>query len=532
MLPVLNINMIKRDLKEILQNILPEENIIIDYVPKDKPGDYSTNIAFKIASRSKDSPYETAEKIAALIKHDMIAAVTVHKPAFINFTISDDYILEKIFSEPEKLDLGKGKRILIEYVSANPTGPINIVSARAAAVGDSIINLLNQTGYIAEAEYYVNDTGRQSLLLAESILQRIKEIDGKTAQIPEGGYHGGYLVDIAKLLREQNITDLERIKEYAITHFIDEHRRILREFGVEFDNWIRESLIHEKGLVEDTLAKLKEKDLTYIKDNALWLKTTEYGDKEDRVIMTTDKRYTYLLPDIAYHIDKINRNFDRLINIWGPDHQAQIKSLQSSIKALGYPEDILNILIVQQVHVKEQGRLIKMSKRKGSLKTLEELLQNVPKDVVRFFLLMRSNSQHLDFDLDLALKESDENPVYYVQYAYARIKSILRKAEEQGIECSGRYESHLIKEKEEITLAKMVLKYQEILEDSVRNLEPYMLTYYLIDLARTFHYFYQKLRVITDDIKLTKARLGLINKTGATIKHGLDILGISCPDKM
>ncbi|MGB3340798.1 MAG: arginine--tRNA ligase [bacterium] len=524
--------MIRNELKDILQKMLPDEKIIIDNVPKDKQGDYSTNVAFKIASRMKVPPYQTAEKIAAQIRHDMIADVSIHKPAFINFTISSNYILKKLFGKPERLDFGKGQRILIEFVSANPTGPINIASARAAAVGDSIIKLLNRTGYHAVSEYYVNDGGRQSQLLAESIQQRIEELNGKIADIPEGGYHGEYLVDLARMIKQKNIEGIDNIKKYAINYFVDEHIRILKRFGVEFQNWTRESSIHKKGFVKDILAKLNKKNLIYNKEGAIWLKTTDYGDKEDRVIVTTDKRHTYLLPDIAYHIDKIHRKHDRLINIWGPDHQAQIKSLQSSITALGYPDDILDVLIVQQVHIKEAGKLIKMSKRAGSIKTLEELLDNVPKDVVRFFLLMRSNSQHLDFDLDLALKESDENPVYYVQYAYARIKSIIKKAQEQGLEYNNVLGRQFLKENEEIILAKAILKYHEVLEDAVRNLEPYMLTYYLIDLARTFHYFYQKLRVISDDKQLTQARLALINRTGETIKNGLDILGVSCPERM
>jgi arginyl-tRNA synthetase len=524
--------MIKNELKDILQKILPGEKIVIDYVPKDKPGDYSTNVAFKIASRMKSSPYKTAEKIAAQIKNDMIADISIHKPAFINFTISSKYILKELFAKTEEYDLGKGQKILIEFVSANPTGPINIASARAAAVGDSLIKLLNLTGYCAVSEYYVNDGGRQAQLLAESIQQRIEELNEKVANIPEGGYHGEYLIDLAREIKQKNIEGIDKIKAYAIDYFVKEHMRVLKAFGVEFENWIRESSMHQKGYVKNTVTALNERNLTYNKDGAIWLKTTEHGDKEDRVIITSDKRYTYLLPDIAYHIDKIKRKYDRLINIWGPDHQAQIKSLQSSIAALGYPDDILDVLIVQQVHIKEAGKLIKMSKRTGSIKTLEELLDNVPKDVIRFFLLMRSNSQHLDFDLDLALRESDENPVYYVQYAYARIRSIINKAYEQGLEYNNPLGEQLIKENEEITLAKAILKYQEVLEDAVRTLEPYMLTYYLIELSRTFHFFYQKLRVISDDEQLTRARLALINKTGATIKNGLEILGVSCPERM
>jgi len=523
---------IRQQLKDILKKLFPEENIIIDYVPREKQGDYSTNIAFKIAAQKKMKPYETAQEIASQIHHPMIESISVHKPAFINFTISNDYLLKKLFSEPETINIGKGQKIMIEFVSANPTGPINIASARAAAVGESLVKLLNRTGYEAVSEYYINDRGRQSSLLAESVRQRIGELNGKTAEIPDGGYHGEYIIDLAKEVREKGIEDIEKIREYAIDYFIEGHKRILQEFGVEFNNWIRESSIYEKGYVDDVLALFQEKNLTYVKDGAVWLRTTELGDKEDRVIITSDKRHTYLLLDIAYHFDKMKRQHDRLINIWGPDHQAQIKSLQCGIIAIGYPRDTLEVLIVQQVHLKKAGKLIKMSKRAGAIKTLRELLRQIPKDVVRFFLLMRSNSQHLDFDLDLALKQSDENPVYYVQYAHARIKSIIRKAQEKGIEYNNSFAKDIIKKKEEITLVKIILRFTEVLEDAARNYEPYILTYYLIELARTFHYFYQKLRVISEDEELTRARLALINRTAETIKSGLELLGVSCPERM
>lgn len=525
---------IRQQLKRILQKLFPEERITIDHVPREKQGDYSTNIAFRIAAQKKVQPYETAQEIASRIQHPMIESISVHKPAFINFTISNDYVLEKLLGEPEVLDIGKGQKIMIEFVSANPTGPINIVSARAAAVGDSLVRLLNRTGYKTVSEYYVNDRGKQSCLLAESIRQRIRELNGKTVELPKGGYYGEYIIDLAKKIKEKGITDLEKIREYAIDYFIKEHKQILQKFGVEFNNWIRESAICEKGCVNEVLDLFRERDLSYMKDGAAWLRTTKFGDNEDRVIIKSDKdhTYTYLLLDIAYHLDKMKRRHDRLINIWGPDHQAQIKSLQCGIMAIGYPGDTLEVLIVQQVHLKEAGKSVKMSKRAGTIKTLVELLDHIPKDVVRFFLLMRSNSQHLDFDLALALEQSDENPVYYVQYAHARIRSIIRKAQEQGIKYSNNINNAIIKEREEIVLAKTVLKYTEVIEDAVRNFEPYILTYYLIDLARIFHYFYQKQRVINKNRELTQARLALINKTAETIKSGLEILGISCPERM
>ncbi len=524
--------MIRQELKNIIQRIAPHEEVIIDYVPKGKEGDYSTNLALKIAAEKGLTPQEVAEQMAAKIKHPMISSVTVHHPGFINFTISRDYLLEQLSKGNGSIDLGKGQRILVEYVSVNPTGPINIVNARAAAVGDSLIRLLNKTGFKAIAEYYINDGGKQTYLLAESIKQRMKELQGGVAQIPENGYYGEYLIDVAKEVSDRGLADIEEIKKYAIDYFIDEHQKTLDRFGVTFDNWIRESDIYKKGHIENVLKTLQEQNLTYQKEGATWFRATEFGDSDDRVIITSDRRYTYLLTDVAYHLDKIKRKHDKLINIWGPDHHGRIKGLVGGVRALHYPEDIINVIIVQEVKLKRGGKRISMSKRAGTFKKLDELLKQVPKDVVRFFLLMRSNSQHLDFDLDLALKQSEENPVYYVQYAYARIRSIIRFAEEKGFTPTKSVDLTYIKEPEEIALAKNILKFPEILEDTVRNLEPYHITYYLIELARTFHHFYQKHRVVSTETNLTHARLLLIKTTAETIKSGLEILGVSCPERM
>ncbi len=525
-------NMIRDDLKRVIQKIVPDGQVIIDYVPKGKKGDYSTNVAFKIAAKRGIKPKEIAEQIAAKIKSPIISSVTVHEPGFINFAISKDYLLSKLFAEETKINIGEGKRVLIEYVSVNPTGPISVVNARAAAVGDSLVKLLNKTGYEVTAEYYINDAGRQISLLAESIMQRIIELEGGVPKIPENGYHGDYLIDVAREIRDQGLHDMEQIKKYAVDYFVDKHKTTLYRFGVVFDNWVHESEIHKKSYIDKALSTLKERNLTYTKDNALWFKATEFGDNDDRVIITSDGRYTYLLTDIAYHFDKIKRKHDRLINIWGPDHHGRIKGLIGGMMALQYPKDIIKIIIVQEVKLKKGRKIISMSKRAGTFEKLEELLNHVPKDVVRFFMLMRSNSQHLDFDLDLALKESEENPVYYVQYAYARIQSIIAFAKKNQIEYLDACDLSLIKEDEEITLVKNILKFSEILEDTARSLEPYHISYYMVELARTFHYFYQKHRVVSDDKKLTRVRLELIKKTAETLKSGLEILGISCPERM
>ncbi|MBN2620650.1 arginine--tRNA ligase [candidate division WOR-3 bacterium] len=525
--------MIRSALISLLQGLFPSETIVVDHVPKDKQGDYATNIAFKIAAQQKKQPLQVAKEIAARISDPMIEHITVQEPAFINFTIARDYILKALFEKPNALDIGHGAKVLVEFVSANPTGPLNIVSARAAAVGDSLVRLLNHTGFKAHAEYYVNDGGRQAALLAESVKQRMIEFEGGTPVLPEDGYHGTYIVDVARAAKEQGIVSDEDVRSFSIAYFVENHKKALLEFGVRFNTWICESSICEKGSVEKVLAYLRKRDLVYEKDNALWLKTQQFGDKDDRVLVTSDGRYTYLLPDIAYHLDKIERGYAQLIDILGPDHQAQAKSMQSSLQAMDKPAGILKVIIIQQVNLKKDGQILKMSKRAGVLETMEDLLKQVPKDVVRFFLLMRSNSQHLDFDLDLAQQQSDENPVYYVQYAHARIYSILDHVREQGMTLSEDFDPKRISETEELDLAKILLRFPEVLEDAVHHLEPYMLTYYLLDVARTFHYFYQKQRVVDEnEPELTYARLALVKKTARVIKDGLTILGVSCPEKM
>jgi arginyl-tRNA synthetase len=528
----LNCTMIRRELKKILQQIVPGEEILIDYVPKGKPGDYATNVALKIASKRGESPLAVAENLIKKFTNPMISGVTICEPGFINFEISKHYLLDLLRQESATIDIGEGKKILVEFVSVNPTGPINIAAARAAAVGDSLVRILNKSGFRASAEYYINDTGRQIDLLAESVKQRMNELSGKESQIPENGYHGEYIKEVAQELLSKNIDTLEDIKNYSVQYFVNKHKETLENFGVVFDCWTYESGIYKKGLVDTVLKILQDKKLTYEKDSALYFKTKEFGDSDDRVIITSDQRNTYLLPDIAYHLDKIQRNFDTLINIWGPDHHGYIKRLKGGIRALGYANDILKIIIAQEVKLKKGGEFLTMSKRAGTFTTLNELLEQVPKDVVRFFFLMRSNSQHLDFDLDLALKASEENPVYYVQYAHARIKSIIAFAKDQDVEFQEDVDLSLISEKEEISLAKEIMKFPEILEDIARTYEPYLMTYYLINLAQCFHCFYQKHRVVTDEKQRTHARLFLITKTAEVLHKGLGLLGVSCPEKM
>uniref|UniRef100_A0A7V3RGK1 Arginine--tRNA ligase n=1 Tax=candidate division WOR-3 bacterium TaxID=2052148 RepID=A0A7V3RGK1_UNCW3 len=523
--------MIRNDIKKILNEIYPEEMIMLDYVPPDKKGDYSTNIAMRLAGKLSKPAMSIAEEIVKQIKTPIFSDIIIYPPGFINFVLNPNYVKEK-FRREEKLDIGKGLRVNVEFVSVNPTGPINIVNGRAAAFGDALVRMLNYAGYCAESEYYINDAGRQIELLRESIQQRMLQLEGKDYKIPEDGYHGEYLIPIAQTFLEQGINDPEVIKKEAVNHFIKDHQTMLEGFRVNFKNWIRESEIRNKGYVEKIIKIFEAKGLLFEKDGARYLKTTSFGDNRDRVIITRDGRYTYLLPDIGYHINKIERNYQFLITILGPDHLGQISSLYAGLKALDYPENILKIIIVQEVKLKKDGAYISMSKRTGTFITLKDLLDEVPVDVIRFFFLMRSSSQHLDFDLDLAKNVSEENPVYYVQYAYARIMSIIKFAYEKNIEIPDDTNLDLIKEKEELELMKYTLRFNEVIEDAIKNYEPFMLTYYLIELARKFHYFYQKHRVVTENKELSKARLFLVRRTAQTIKKGMELLGCYCPERM
>ncbi|MGQ9464902.1 MAG: arginine--tRNA ligase [bacterium] len=523
--------MVRNDIKKILQNLFPEEKIVIDYVPADKKGDYSTNIAMRLAAKKSSNALQIAEEIIKKINAPIISEAVIYPPGFINFVLNPEFLMKK-FREIERCNIGQGKKINVEFVSVNPTGPINIVNGRAAAFGDSLVRLLNYVGFNADAEYYINDSGKQIDLLAESIRQRMNQIEGKTYSIPEDGYHGEYLIPIAQHFYNKKIYDIEKIKTKAVDHFINQHQTMLKNFGVIFKNWIRESEIRKKGYVEMVLKTFKEKGLLFERDGAVHLKTRMFNDNRDRVIITKDGRYTYLLPDIAYHVNKIERGYDRLITILGPDHLGQTSSLYAGLKALDYSENILKIIIVQEVKLKKDGAYISMSKRVGKFISLEELLADIPLDVIRFFFLMRSSSQHLDFDLDLARTVSEENPVYYVQYAYARIMSIIKHARELGIDFSEDEPLGLIKEKEELDLIKYIIRFEEVVEDAVNNLEPFMLTYYLIELSRLFHYFYQKHRVVGNNRELTRARLFLIRRTAQTIRTGMELLGCSCPERM
>lgn len=508
----------------------------MEYPAHEKNGDYALTSAFALSKTEKRKAMELASEIAQNISAPIFEKVEVAPPGFVNLFLAPGFLKDRLKTteadKVQRLDKKRGK-ILIEFVSSNPTGPVNVVSARAAAIGDTLVRIFNFLDDDAKSEFYVCDTGAQIETLGSSILARIKESRGGPLELPKDGYPGEYLVPIAAdFIKEGLPEDSATIGRYGVDRIVAQQRKTLEKFGVTFDRWYYEHEVYEKHLEERVIDKLKAKGLTFEQDGALWFKATQFGDSRDRVIQTRDRRHTYLLPDLGYHWDKFDRGFDRLLDLLGPDHQGHVPSLKGGVKALGLPAERLEVLIVQQVNLIKGERLLTMSKRGGVFVTLDDLMEKVPVDVIRFFFLMRTPSQPLDFDLELALKETEENPVYYVQYAHARIASILAFAVEKGTGDWSTAAVNRLNEAEELRLIKQTLIFHEILERSRINLEPHYLVYYLVELANKFHYFYQKHRVVSEDLELTRARLFLVEKVMKVFCRGLHLLGVSSPEKM
>ena len=527
---------------------LPEGFEVELEIPRDSAnGDLSTNIALRMTKFLNTPPSRIAADVCRNMRIDenYIESVNYAGPGFINFVYSRKYLqsiaerildLESCFGES---NTGGGLKVNLEFVSANPTGPLNIVSARAAALGDSLKRILNKCGYNAASEFYINDAGKQIQKLGHSLLARYTELNGKVEiELPEDGYHGEYLKDIAQNyfppqdIDWKNLTgdDMMDAGSFAVVQNIKGQRRDLSEFKVEFDEWFYESYIRNNNEHLKIKDRLTAADFTFEKDGALYFKTTFFGDDEDRVIWTSDDRPTYLLPDIAYHQNKFDRGFDLLVDIWGPDHHGYIQRMKAALQALGHDEESFSVIIAQQVNLVRGGEKVKMSKRAGDMITMKELIDEVGVDAARFFFLQRKPSAHLDFDIDLAIKETDENPVYYIQYAHARICSIERLAAEEKIPLTPAWETLI--EDGEYNLIRKLAEYPSVLEVCAKMLEPQRMTVYLQELASAFHGFYQKHRVITDDKSLSSARLALCKAVRWTIYSGLDLLGVSAPERM
>ncbi len=537
------ISLIQNSLKDLGLNDLYEDDLSYGFSLSSGFGDLSHNLALKIGSALKQPPLKIAGSIVESLKKNLgnssleadIKDIRAEGAGFINFYLKDAYFQAQlkgiIISENDffRMNLGKGERILIEFVSANPTGPLSVAHARQAAVGDSLANVLEFLGFKVQREFYLNDEGNQINILGRSVELRLKELSGEKIEFPVDHYQGDYIYDIAKIILEhgQGSSDFS---EFSANYILDIIRKELDDFGVKFDCWYSQKELGKSGKIELALEELKKKKYVYQQEGAWWLKSTEFGDDKDRVVIKSDGTYTYLAPDIAYHQDKYDRNFKRLINLWGPDHHGYISRLKASVKAFGHDPETISIIIVQLATIFKDGQPLQMSTRKGQYITLREVLEEVGRDASRFFFLMRRTSSHLDFDLGVAKKQTSENPVFYVQYAYARISSILKQSEfaidKQEMDLS------LLKEKEELELIRKLWHFFYILNVCYKTYDPYMLTVYLQELALTFHRFYDLHRVLGVEKNLSQSRLALIYGVRVVLSLGLDLMGISKPDKM
>ncbi|MCF7811407.1 arginine--tRNA ligase [bacterium] len=528
---------IKDELTALCMGIGISDPQVLLEIPRQKGhGEYSCNVAMRSAKQAGMIPRDLADQLAADFptSSDGVKAVEVAGPGFLNFILSKVYfhnLLKEIASDTLSFassDEGHGKRWIFEFVSANPTGPLNVVSARAASIGDTLVKVFRKRGYDARSEYYVNDRGNQIKLLGASV----RAIFDKT-EIPENGYHGEYLKGIATQISDADLQENNVVAGQKVaTMLLDINKELLDVFGVGFNNWFTESSLYKESKPEDVINMLTQSELVYEKSDALFFKASEYGDNEDRVLRKSDGDFTYIVPDIAYHLDKRERGFDKAVTLLGPDHHGQSISMKAAMKALGLPDDFYHPIIVQQVNLKRDGKEVKMSKRAGVGIMMDELIEEVGVDAARFFFLMRSISSHLDFDMDVAKQHTDENPVYYVQYAHARINQIFKMAESRGIELDIDTDLGILSTEEELDLLRTMTRFPWTLGAIVRAIDPHLLTTYLIELARSFHYFYAKQRVVGDEVELSKARLVLCKGVANILKEGLNLMGVSAPEVM
>lgn len=550
------INIIKekiwQSLKALKLKAPPKSKINVEYPKHKNHGDYASNIALNLAKKIGLTPMTLAKKLATHLSADpLFSEVTDAKPGFINFHIANKVLYLKL-QDINKLGLkfgtnyerGAGKRVLIEFVSANPTGPLNVVNARAAAFGDSLANILIAQGYYVEREYYINDAGHQIELLVESIENELNRLDAIKVEELEEGYKGEYITEIAAHILETEGTIIhqlskrdkaQKISDLALEILIYDQKQTLSSFKVYFDNWISENELRQKGSVEDVLAFLSETGKIYDKDGAVWMCSSEFGDSKDRVIMRSDGTVTYIIPDLAYHITKYKRGFDRIIDILGPDHHGHIPKLKAGIEILGYKPSLMHFILLQQVNILMNDEKVKMSKREGRLITLKQLIDEVGTDAARFFFLMRKSNTPLDFDIELAKKRTADNPVYYVQYAHARIASIEKNARSERLRVRDFKPEYLqrLGHDEEFDIIRMLMKYPELIAHISSTYDVNLLTSYLIDLAGEFHRYYQKYKIVNKRYKrLSLARLFLCKAVQTVIKNGLALLGISAPNKM
>ncbi len=526
----------------------PLPAVSVEVPPEEKFGDFSTNAAMISAKIFKKSPLKIAEELASALRTDpLFESVAVVPPGFINLVVKKSEWTAEFRGIPDdnseygKLPAMVGEKVLVEFVSANPTGPLHIGHGRGAAVGDAIARLLKKAGYDVTAEYYTNDTGLQMENLGRSTLVRYKQRFGQDVPFPENGYQGEYINDIAKRLADVHGDKfLHSAEADALPFFssftgeviLEDIKTDLERFRVKFDVWTSERAFHASGAVESALNSLLAAGMIYENEGALWLKSKELaGDEKDRVVKRTGGATTYLAADIAYHADKYKRGFTKIIDVWGADHHGYVARMKAAVKALGRDPESLQPILIQIVSLKKDGQVVAMSTRSGKFTTLKEVLDEVGVDAARFTFLTRSHDAQLEFDLDLTKRQTSDNPVYYVQYAHARISNIFVQYQNAGNQSMGTPDWTLCNE-DEASLMKKCLAFPDLVEDAAKGLAPHMLTHYLVELANMFHKYYHASRVITPDSALTATRLALVARVRTVVKNGLELLGVSAPEKM
>jgi arginyl-tRNA synthetase len=512
-------------------------------------GDLATNVAMLWAKSAKKPPRVIAQMILKNIEdpEGILARKEIAGPGFLNFAFSPKFyyaqLRELAAGNYDRIDLGHGEKVQVEFASVNPTGPLHVGHGRVAVIGDVLARLHEETGFHVEREYYVNDAGNQMENLGLSIYARYRELFGEQVEFPADGYPGDYVKEIAAAVKQQQgdkyldgneAAAVSFFQEYGGKSLLDTIRAQLSEFGIQFDSFFSEKAMRERSEVVRVIELLRARGLLYSQDGAEWYKSTQFGDDKDRTVIKSDGELTYFASDIAYHRNKYERKFYKLINVWGADHHGYVTRLKAAVQGLGYAPDVLKVVLVQMVQLTRGGEPVRMGKRTGEFVSLEEILEEVGRDAARFFFLMRKSDSHLDFDLDLAKQQSSDNPVFYVQYAHARVASIFEQASKTGLELGARemVAVERLELAEELELIRKMIQFNDVLEESVRELEPHRVVFYLLDLAGEFHRYYNRQRVISEDIDLSRARLLLVENVQKTIRRGLEILGVDAPLKM
>ncbi|GBE12973.1 arginine--tRNA ligase [bacterium BMS3Bbin14] len=551
--------MIKSQLKELIDTCFQDgvrqglwtaaaaDSYTVEVPRHEGQGDFSTNMALVIAGKEKRRPREVAAQLTGLLtaRQDFIDKVEVAGPGFVNFFLKDQVwrsVLSPVCEQDADFglaDIGNGIKVMVEFVSANPTGPLSIGHGRNAVLGDAIARLLEAVGYDVCREYYFNDAGRQMRVLGASTKARYLELLGLPSEFPEDGYQGDYIFDIARAIIDESgdslkDADIMVFKDRAQTAIFADIEKTLQRIGISFDSYFNEHTLYDRGLIDEVVAELRGKGLVYEKDDATWFKTTDFGQEQDRVIIKKTGEPTYRLPDIAYHREKFRRGFAWMIDIFGADHIATVPDVLAGIRALGYDDSRVEVILHQFVTLTRDGKQVKMSTRKATFITVDELLDEVGPDALRFFFLMRKPDSQLEFDLELAIKESQENPVYYVQYAHARLCSIDRQAAAKKVQpmLPDQVPLERLQEPEEYRLLKTLADYPALVAGAAEGLAPHRIIFYLLDLAGLFHSYYNKHKVITDDPGLTAARLRLCRAMKIVFRNGLHLVGLNAPEKM